>query len=434
MATALVVGNMIGSGIYLLPSSLAALGPVSLLGWVISGAGALLVAFLFARLSRLVKGSGGPYLYPRAGFGEFVGFLSGWGYWVSVLLTNASIALVFAGYLLVFFPSWQGSSLAAASIALAAVWLLTLINANGVRTGGKVQLATTVLKIIPLLLIAVAGLFYFKPEHFAEFNLSGRSNLAALGSAVTLTLFAFLGIESATVPAGNVKQAERNVPLATIAGTIIVIVVYLLLSLAIMGLVPPQSLADSPSPLADAAFRIWGEAGRLTATLGALVSTFGALNGWILIQGQMPMAMARDKLFPHIFDRQSAKGVPLIGLLVSSVIVSVVVLGNQSRGLVEIFSLLILMSTFLNLITYLFSSMAAVMILIREQPPGWRPWLMPTFRAGVPVFLFSLWAVYGSGMTIVFYGFLALMLGLPFYVWGRIKRSEKEENETNGTV
>ena len=424
LATALVVGNMIGSGIYLLPSSLAFLGAISIYGWIISGLGAILIAILFGRLSKLVPKSGGPYQFPKEGFGEFIGFMSGWGYWVSVVLTNASIAMVFAGYFLIFFPEWQNSSMASVLVTLAAIWFLTWLNARGVRSGGKMQLVTTLLKIIPLIAVTLGGFLFFNIDNFFPMNLSGESDLVAIGAAVSLTLFAFLGIESATVPAGNVKNPTKTIPKATLIGTLVTLFIYILSSISIIGMIPAEDLANSTAPLADAAFIIWGEKGRIFVGLGAIISTFGALNGWILIQGQMPFAMAEDNLLPPIFKKLSKRDFPLYGMLISSFLITIIVLANQSKGLVEIFTMLILFGTFLTLITYLFSSMAEVLILIKAKESGWENKLLRAFLFSIPTFAFSLWAVYGSGMEIVFNGFIILMLGTPFYVWSKIEQNK----------
>ncbi len=424
IATSLVVGNMIGSGIYMLPANLAQYGGISIFGWLISGAGAILIALLFGRLSKLVPKTGGPYQYPKEGFGEFAGFLSGWGYWVSILLTNASIATIFSSYLLVFLPSWQGSHFAHLFITLAAIWGLTWVNTRGVHAGGKLQLVTTLLKVVPLLALTIAGLFYFNPAYFVPMNESGQSDLAAIAASVTLTLFAFLGIESATVPAGNIKSPKTTIPRATLLGTLFTIGVYVLASITIMGMMPHAALAKSSAPLADAAYILWGDFGTYFVGVGAVVSTFGALNGWILVQGQIPLSMADDKLMPPVFNRLSKQKFPVLGLVLSSGLISIIVLTNQSKGLVELFALLILLSTFLALISYLFSSLAEVQILIRQQPAGWRQKLIPAFIAGMPVFGFVMWAFYGSGLEIVFYGFMALILGIPFYIWAKIEQTK----------
>ncbi len=424
IVTSLVVGNMIGSGIFLLPSALAEFGGISIFGWIASGFGALTVAVVFSRLSKLVPKTGGPYIYPKEGFGDFIGFFSGFGYWMSVLLTNASIAMAFTGYLFVFTPSIAESKLMAVVIALGTIWFLTWLNALGVKSGGKMQLVTTVLKIIPLVLVTIAGYFFFNIDNFKPFNTSGMSDIKAVGATVALTLFAFLGIESGTVPAGNVKDPKKTIPMGTMIGTIFNIIIYLLSTFSIMGVIPPEALRGSTAPFADAAEIIWGEGGKYLVGFGAMISIFGALNGWILIQGQIPFAMAEDDLMPPIFKKKSKRDFPLYGLVISSIIVTVIVIANSSKGLVELFTLLILIGTFLTLISYLFSSLSAVLILIRYKPDKWETRSIRAFIVSIPAFVFSLWAVYGSGQQIVFYGFLILMMGLPLYVYSKMRKNK----------
>ena len=425
VATSLVIGSMIGSGIFMLPASMAKIGSISLLGWLFSGIGALLLAIVFSRLSKLVPKTGGPYIYPKEGFGDFIGFLSGWGYWLSVLVTNASIAIAFTGYLLIFIPFWSESQVAIIAVPIIVVWLLTWINSRGIKSGGYLQLTTTILKIIPLVIVTIAGFFFFNGSHFVPFNSSGSSDLAAIGTSITLTLFAFLGMEAATIPAGNIRDPETTIPRATIIGTIITIIIYLLSSISIMGVLPQEQLAVSSAPFAEAAEIIWGSTGKYLVGMGALISTFGALNGWIMIQGHMPLAMAEDDLLPPIFRKRSKKGLPIFGLVTSSLLITIIVLTNSSKGLVAIFTLLILVGTFLALVAYLFSSLSEVLILIRQKPAGWEKQIMRAFILSLPAFAFSVIAVYGAGMKTVFYGFLVLILGVPIYVWSKIKQSQQ---------
>jgi len=212
MCSALVVGNMIGSGAFLLPASLAIFGGISIIGWLFTTTGAILLAMVFFRLSRLIPKAGGPYVYTRQGFGDFAGFIVAWGYWISIMAGNAAIAVAFAGYLSLFWPAIATSSILAALVALSAIWFLTWINAAGVRNAGLLQVATTFLKLIPLIVIGTLGYFYFDVGNFTPFNLSEKSTFSAITATAALTLWAFLGIESATVPADNVKDPDRTIP------------------------------------------------------------------------------------------------------------------------------------------------------------------------------------------------------------------------------
>jgi APA family basic amino acid/polyamine antiporter len=197
-------------------------------------------------------------------------------------------------------------------------------------------------------------------------------------------------------------------------------------SISIMGVLPQEQLAGSSAPFAEAAEVIWGSTGKYLVGIGALISTFGALNGWIMIQGHMPLAMAEDDLLPPIFKRKSKRGLPIFGLITSSLLITTVVLTNSSKGLVAIFTLLILVGTFLALVAYLFSSLSEVLILIRQKPAGWEKQITRAFILSLPAFAFSVIAVYGAGMKIVFYGFLILILGMPIYVWSKIVQNRSK--------
>jgi len=413
-STSLVLGNMIGSGIFLLPASLAAYGGVSLLGWLVSAAGALLLAKVFASLSRMVPKSGGPYTYSRAGLGDFAGFLVAWGYWISIWCTNAAITVAMLGYLSVFFPILNEQPTVAVGLGLAIIWLLTWVNNRGIKNVGYVQLVTTILKIIPLILVTIVGLFFVKMEHFAPFNLSGETNLTAIIQTTTLTLFAFLGVESATIPADNVDDAAATIPRATWIGVWVAIGVYILGSVAVMGVIPPDELQHSAAPFADAARVIFGDGAEYFVAAGAVISTFGALNGWLLMQGQIPLAAARDGIFPKFFAKLNRHDSPAAGIIFSSILASILMALNYAKGLNKAFEFMMLLSTLTALVPYLFSSASYMILSDKKELPVWKrrsTWI------GLAAFTFAIFAVIGSGSEVVLWGFVMLMLGVPFYVF-----------------
>jgi APA family basic amino acid/polyamine antiporter len=415
MCTSLVVGNMIGSGVFLLPASLAPFGGISIVGWLVSAAGAVCLALVFARLGQLLPRTGGPYAYARAGFGDFAGFLVAWAYWISMWTTDAALAVAFVSYMTVFIPALNNVPLLGAGAALFAIWLLTAVNVLGVRPAGFVQVVTTVLKLLPLVAIIVAGLFFFDASHFQPFNPSGRAALPAISATVTLTLWAFLGLESGTVPADEVHEPERTIPRATLLGTLIATIVYILGTVAVMGIIEPRTLATSTAPFADAARAIVGSWGAYVFAAGAAISCFGALNGWILLSGQLPYAAARDGLLPAPLARLGRNGAPASGIVISSVIGSVLVALNYTRGLVGAFTFMILLATLATLIPYVFSSLAA--LLVRgEATAARRANETGIFVTAALAFLYALWAIAGSGRDAVFWGFLLVVAGLPLYV------------------
>jgi APA family basic amino acid/polyamine antiporter len=418
-ATSLVIGNMIASGLFMLPATLAIYGGISLVGWLISGAGAICLALVYSWLSKLQpSATGGPYAYTREGMGTFPAFLVAWGYWISVWCTNAAIAVAFVSYLTAFIPALGSNPFLSIGTGLSAIWFLTWINTKGIREAGLVQIITTILKLAPLLVITIGGLFYLNADHFIPFNVSSQSNLSAITSTTTLTLFAFLGLECATIPSGNVKNAEKTVSRATIMGTLLTTFIYIAGTVAVMGLIPPSILQDSQAPFADAAASIWGEEARYLVAGGAVISTFGALNGWILIQGQMPMAAARDHLFPRIFAKENKNGTPAIGIVISSLLISVLMSLNFTRTLADTYTFMVLLTTLTVLVPYLFSIISFVMIASKRET-------LSGFKLVIAVFafLYSMWAIVGAGEETVYWGFVLLMAGLPFYAYIQIKRN-----------
>ena len=412
MSTSLVVGNMIGSGIFLLPAALGAYGGISLLGWLVSSFGALVLALLFAQLSTVIKSSGGPYAYSKAAFGDFVGFLVTWGYWISICCTNAAIAVALVGYLQVLIGAEALQPFAQIAIGLFVVWFLTWLNSRGIREAGWMQLITTILKVVPLLVVSLVGLFWIDFSNFEPFNVSEVSNGRALINTATLTLFAFLGIECATIPSSSTEESQSTIPKSTIQGTLIAMVIYVLSSFVILGVIPSATLAESSAPFAEAGQRIGGNPMMYLVSIGAVISTFGALNGWILMQGQVPLAAAKDKLFPAIFSKRDKNDTPIAGLVISSIIVSVLLVSNYSKNLTKIFEFMILLATLTVLVPYLFSAAAHGYLTLQKKISK-----KMAKAVGPMAFLFSMLAVIGSGQEVVYWGFVLMMSGLPVYIW-----------------
>jgi len=425
--TALVVGNMVGSGVFLLPATLAAFGGISILGWIGSSIGAIFLALLFSHLSKIVPNSvGGPYAFTKVGLGDFAAYMVAWGYWFSIWTTNAAIAVTFVSYLTVFFPILAVNKVLSVMTGIAAVWFLTWVNIRGVREAGRVQLVTTILKLTPLLLIAIIGLFYVDFNNFIPFNVSDDSDFGAVAATATLTLFAYLGLESATIPSADIHEPEKTIPRATMIGTTLTIAVYILATVSVMGMIPSADLRVSNAPFSDAAAIMWGDSARYWVAIGAIVSTFGALNGWILLQGQIPYAAAKDRMFPDFFGRENKKHAPYMGLIISSVLISILLLSNLSKGLTEMFTFLILMTTIMVLVPYLFSAASYGVIVLQDR--FWKKKSISKLIIAAMAFIYSVWAVVGSGQEIVYWGFVALLSGIPFYVWMRRKRNDKSDH------
>ncbi len=422
LSTSLVVGNMTGSGIFLLPAALALYGGISVFGWIFTVAGTIFLALVFSRLSRLITKAGGPYTYSREGFGDFAGFLVAWGYWLSIWTGNAAIAVAGVGYLSVFIPSLKENPMLSALVAVGAIWLFTYINTKNIKKVGVVQLVTTIIKVLPLLLMGSFGFLYFNSAHFKPFNLSEASNFDAITATAALALWAFLGLESATIPSDKIRNPAKTVPRATIAGIGITALLYISSTIGVMGIIAPADLQNSAAPFADAAQRIWGDWAYVLVAAGAAIACFGALNGWILLQGQLPMAAAKDKLFPPSFKKVNKRGIPIIGLLIASTLASFLVSVNYSKGLVKMFSFIIMLSTLSCLLPYLFSSLSEIALYLRKKKRFNKRRLLSASLISIPAFLYAVWAITGLEYEVILWGTILLALGIPLYISIKFRR------------
>jgi len=413
ICTALVIGNMIGSGIFLLPASLAKYGGVSIFGWLASAVGAIMTALVFVRLSRKFPRQGGPYRYAYDNFGSLAGFSVAWSYWISIWCGNAAIAVAAVSYLGVFFPTLNAQPIYAVVVAFILIWSLTLLNMRGVREAGVFQLMATILKMVPLIMIGIAAFFVFEPQAFEPFNPTNQPLHTSIAATAALTLWAFLGMESATIPADNVKNPGFTIPRATIIGVLVTAAVYISSQLAVMSVVPNAQLQASGAPFADAASMIWGSwAGDIVA-IGAIISCVGALNGWILLQGQVPMTAARDKLFPKILADKNKDGVSKAALIISSFIVTLLVAANYHDGLVSFFTFAIMVSTLGIFVPYVLSIAAELKSIFSD-------WNIKKQLLNLTTTLFALgyccWAISGIGSKSMLWGVVLILSGLPIYL------------------
>jgi APA family basic amino acid/polyamine antiporter len=362
--------------------------------------------------------TGGPYAYARRAFGDFVGFQTAWGYWIAAWAGNAAITVAFVGYLAVFWPALGHHNLLAALVGIGVIWLLTAINAFGVRESAQLQVVTTVLKFVPLAVIGIVGLFFIHGGNYTPFAPHGTGS--AISAAAPLCLWAFIGLESAAVAAGEVRDPERTIPRATIIGTLAATVVYIVATVAIMGIIPAHTLATSTSPFADAAGQAFGGSwDKIIAlvALVALVATFGALNGWILLQGRVPLAAAEDGLFPKEFAKvHGERRTPVFGLVVSSVLVTGLMLMNYTKGLVDAFTFVILLATLTTLVPYAYAAAAQAYLYFTEPYLFEKRLFVRDTIVAALAFAYSVWAITRSGKDIIAKGFVLLLAGIPVYV------------------
>jgi APA family basic amino acid/polyamine antiporter len=414
MCTALVVGNMIGSGIFLLPATLAPLGWNAIFGWMLTIAGGILLAMVFAALSRSFPRAGGPYAFTQEAFGPAAGFLVAWSYWISVWVGNAAVATGAVSYLSVFFPTLSTTTGLHAGVTIAIIWLLTAVNCRGAYLAGSVQLVTTVLKLLPLIAVIGLGALVVVGDGGASIAPLDTSTISIgpITAAATLTLWGLLGLESATVPAEKVKDPTRTIPRATMIGMILTGIIYLLASASIILLQPAEEVAASSAPFADFVARHWGENAGKWLALFAAISGFGALNGWILVQGELPYAMAKGGVFPAFFAKATANGTPVRAHIVSSALMTMIVMSNYSKNMTEMFTFVLLISTTASLVMYFACSLAA----LKLQHDGRMQSSSTLFVVASIAAAYALWAIYGAGAEAVGWGAALLFAGLPVYL------------------
>jgi APA family basic amino acid/polyamine antiporter len=425
-AMALIVGSIIGVGVFNLPTSLAAYGPITLVSMALTTVGALALALLFAALSRRLPSDGGPYAYARVAFGNPLGFANAWSYWITAWAGNAAIAVGWVLYV-EHFINTDHDRLMSVLLVLVGLWIPAAVNLSGVKNMGSVQVITTVIKFAALAVVSIVGLFYIQTANFTPWNVSGQSTIAAIGGGMAIALFSYLGVECAAVAAAKVRDPDRNVPRATILGTIATAVVYMLSLTVVFGVLPTAQLAEASAPFSDVANAIFGGAwaGDVLA-IAVIISGLGALNGWTMICAEMPLAAAKDGLFPPAFKRISRKGVPAFGILASTLLASLAMAVNYlGSGGATVFTTLVLMTGITAAIPYAFSALAQLKWrLIDHRTLDTAHFVRDMVVAGLSLIFSILFIWYsrntGNSFWIYWAPFLlaagALLLGIPVYL------------------
>jgi APA family basic amino acid/polyamine antiporter len=412
---ALVVGGIVGTGIFTVPAAVASYGWLTVPAFVIVGLGSLAIALAFADLVRRTRRSGGPYAYAEDAFGPFAGFLAAWTYWIQGWTGHATISVAGAGYLaaLVGAGEGRGTTLALAGAILV---LPVLNNLVGTRSVGAAVLVTTIIKIGALALVAVVGLALFDAGNVGGIEAHGGDAGAALPACCALLLFSFLGMEGAAVATDRVRDPQRNVPRAVVGGVIGVGILYLAGTLAVQGTLPQDVLADSSAPFADAARELFGGewAAKAMAAV-AVISALGALNGWNMVNAEMAAGAARDGLFPvfpPVFARRDRRGLPVLALIVNAALAIILLVLNATGDALSLFTTLALLSTFVYVFGYVLSVAAE---LLHALTAGRRPPLRPVGTAVVGLG-FAIWMAGAAGPSAVRAGTVLLLLGVPAYV------------------
>jgi APA family basic amino acid/polyamine antiporter len=430
-ATALVIGSIIGTGVFTMPAVMAGAGTVSLLVLGVIGLGAVLLGVMFGQLTKRIPNSaGGLYAYSRHEFGDFAGYLTAWCYWITAWAGNAAIVASWVFYVESLFSIESPSAWTNFGIAMTGLWIPAAINLVGIRQMAWFQNVTVILKFVPLLLVAVLGWFWVKADNFPPFNASGGSLYDAIGIAAGVALFSFIGVECAAIAAARVKHPRRNVGRASVIGTVASGLLYIAVTAAVMGLVPHDVLVGNGAPFVDAFQTMFGDAawvGKLVAAT-AVVSGLGALNGWTLITAEMPWAAAKDGLFIPQFAKTDRNGTPWFGILVSTAIASLLMaVAYSSQTGLNVFTYLVNLSVVTVAIPYFFSACAQLAYLVsrRRRVDGWA--LTRDLTIATTSILFSLYVTFTAGYQAVYQALLLLMIGIPIYAFLKARRERRGE-------
>jgi APA family basic amino acid/polyamine antiporter len=447
-AIALIMGSIIGVGIFNLPTSLASYGPITLVSMGLTTIGALVLAVLFGALSRRLPADGGPYAYARVGFGNPLGFANAWSYWITAWAGNAAIAVGWVLYVEHFVNKdhTKGWSIV---LVLVGLWIPAAINLSGAKNMASIQMLTTILKFSALLFISTVGLFFIEGSNYTPWNVSTESTLGAIGSGMAIALFSYIGVECASVAAGKVRDPDRNVGRATLLGTLATAAVYMLSLIAIFGILSNAELQATTEPFSAAANEIFGGtwAGDVMAIL-VIISGLGALNGWTLICAEMPLAAANDGLFPEQFKRVNKAGAPAFGIVASTALASVaMVLNYAGTGGANAFTTLVLMTGITAAIPYLFSALAQLKWRWIDRKQGLGAHFLRDSMVAVLAIVFSIlfivysrntgaqgqrslgqifghdWGSWAEWMPFVLTA-VALLLGIPVYRRQKSKMTE----------
>ncbi|AHK20489.1 arginine/agmatine antiporter [Yersinia similis] len=411
--TLMVAGNIMGSGVFLLPANLAATGGIAIWGWLVTIIGALALSMVYAKMSSLDDSPGGSYAYARRAFGPFLGYQTNVLYWLACWIGNIAMVVIGVGYLSYFFPILK-EPMVLTITCVVFLWIFVGLNIIGPKMITRVQAVATSLALIPIVGIALFGWFWFKGEtYMAAWNVSGLGTVGAIQSTLNVTLWSFIGVETASVAAGVVKNPKRNVPIATVGGVLIAAVCYVLSSSAIMGMIPNAELRLSASPFGDAARLALGDTAGAVVSLCAAAGCLGSLGGWTLVAGQTAKAAADDGLFPPIFGKVNKAGTPVAGLLILGVLMTIFQISSISPNAAKEFGLVSSVSVIFTLVPYLYTCSALLLVGHGHLGTQVKTYVGITLIA----FVYCIWAVVGSGAKEVMWSFVTLMVITALYTF-----------------
>jgi putrescine:ornithine antiporter len=415
--TFIVTVNMMGSGIIMLPANMAQVGAISLLSWIVTALGSLAIAYGFAQAGLFNQRTGGLAAYAEDAYGKDGYFQVFFLYFLSLAIANVAVASSALGYLSAFFPFMSSTPVISCISVIALLWLTTVANFGGPSLTGKIGSVTVWGVILPVGFIATIGWFWFNPSTFsAAWNPKGISLFEGMSSSIALTLWAFLGMESASQNASQVENPKRDVPLACMFGTLGAAAVYILSTTVIQGIVPNAELAESSGPFGLAFAKMFNPmVGQIVMALAAMACV-GSLLGWQFTLATTAKDAADSKMFPSIFGKATAAGAPIMGMVIMGIVQSVMALSTISPNLSEQFAALVNLAVVTNVLPYIIS-LSALFVMMRKArvEPG-----VFTRNAVVAVIamVYSVYALWASGKDAVMGGML--VMGIGYIVWGLI--------------
>lgn len=429
--TLVTASNMMGSGVFLLPTNLANIGAISIFGWIFTIIGVLALALVFAKTSLIHQKVGGIVAYARDAFGPFVGFQATTAYWISAWVGNVALLVAGVGYLSFFFPALsdpQTGAMYSCITAIVILWAYVVLSSFGAKVAGSAQSFTAGCMLVVVLGTGIFGWIWFKPSTFMEVtNATKDSNFTAIITAASLALWGFLGVESAVVSTGQVKEPEKTVPKATVLGLLIAAVCYVASSTVIMGIVPHEVLIHSNAPFADAVKYMFDSqmAGNIASAM-SIIACFGSISGWFILQSEAPRAAAESGLYPKFFADLNKNDVPMKGLIFTAVLMSIVLAMTASPELAKQFEIVILMSVFCSLIPYIYAIIALPIIMFSKKLNKSSSFMFYCVLVVIAL-IYCLFALVGSGSGSIFWGTMMVTFCIPMYSFvavSRIKRGK----------
>lgn len=405
----LVIGSQIGSGVFLLPASLAILGPISLFSWLISGSGAILLALVFANLSMRISKAGGPHVYVEKAFGRKAAFFTAWTYWLVSWVSSIAVIIAAVGYLAPLVGITDPWTLLVLKIAIFSS--ITALNIKGAALAGSFEFFLTLLKCIPLLIIPIACLFFLKMEYFSPINPGNLKILSTLNVASLLTFWGFVGIESATTAGGIIDNPTKTIPRAVVMGTLIVAIIYFFNSFGIMGVVAPDVLASSSAPYVDAADKLFGRGGNIAIAIIAFTACIGTLNAWVLTSGQIAAQASKDGLFPPLFSKSNKAGSPYMSILIAFFCTLILLIVTCKASILTQINTVIDVSVTAFIVIYLACAASLLKILLQENKKSLKHLIICILSI-----IFCLWILAFNSLFNLLLCSLLVLMGLPIYI------------------